>query len=59
LPPLPLLRARLHQAIEHARESAARRLLALDKVAPPKGVRQAAPPVRATKPARKKRQGQP
>jgi len=26
LPPLPLLRARLHQAIEHARESAARRL---------------------------------
>lgn len=28
LPPLPLLRARLHQAIEHARESAARRLLA-------------------------------
>ncbi|MBI2396214.1 MAG: DUF1016 domain-containing protein [Betaproteobacteria bacterium] len=25
LPPLPLLRARLHQAIEHARESAARR----------------------------------
>ena len=27
LPPLPLLRARLHQAIEHARESAARRLL--------------------------------
>ena len=28
LPPLPLLRARLHQAIEHARESAARRLTA-------------------------------
>jgi predicted nuclease of restriction endonuclease-like (RecB) superfamily len=26
LPPLPLLRARLHQAIEHVRESAARRL---------------------------------
>ena len=26
LPPLPLLRARLHQAIEHAREQAARRL---------------------------------
>jgi predicted nuclease of restriction endonuclease-like (RecB) superfamily len=26
LPPLPLLRQRLHQAIEHARESAARRL---------------------------------
>ena len=26
LPPLPLLRARLHQAIEHARERAARRL---------------------------------
>ena len=26
LPPMPLLRARLHQAIEHARESAARRL---------------------------------
>ncbi|MBK8579674.1 MAG: DUF1016 family protein [Candidatus Accumulibacter sp.] len=26
LPPLPLLRARLHQAIEHARESAARRV---------------------------------
>jgi DUF1016 N-terminal domain len=26
LPPLPLLRARLHQAIEHAREHAARRL---------------------------------
>ena len=26
LPPLPLLRERLHQAIEHARESAARRL---------------------------------
>lgn len=26
LPPLPLLRARLHQAIEHARENAARRL---------------------------------
>jgi len=26
LPPLPLLRTRLHQAIEHARESAARRL---------------------------------
>ncbi len=26
LPPLPLLRARLHQAIEHARESAARQL---------------------------------
>ena len=26
LPPLPLLRARLHQAIEHARESAARRM---------------------------------
>lgn len=26
LPPLPLLRARLHQAIEHARDSAARRL---------------------------------
>jgi hypothetical protein len=25
LPPLPLLRARLHSAIEHARESAARR----------------------------------
>jgi predicted nuclease of restriction endonuclease-like (RecB) superfamily len=27
LPPLPLLRARLHQAIEHARENTARRLL--------------------------------
>ena len=27
LPPLPLLRARLHQAIEHAREQAARRTL--------------------------------
>jgi predicted nuclease of restriction endonuclease-like (RecB) superfamily len=27
LPPLPLLRARLHQAIEHARDNAARRLL--------------------------------
>jgi predicted nuclease of restriction endonuclease-like (RecB) superfamily len=27
LPPLPLLRERLHQAIEHAREQAARRLL--------------------------------
>ncbi|MFO1219368.1 MAG: PDDEXK nuclease domain-containing protein [Burkholderiaceae bacterium] len=27
LPPLPLLRQRLHQAIEHAREQAARRLL--------------------------------
>ncbi|KFB71807.1 MAG: hypothetical protein AW09_003044 [Candidatus Accumulibacter phosphatis] len=27
LPPLPLLRARLHQAIEHARESAARRVV--------------------------------
>jgi hypothetical protein len=26
LPPLPLLRQRLHQAIEHARERAARRL---------------------------------
>lgn len=26
LPPLPLLRERLHQAIEHAREQAARRL---------------------------------
>ena len=26
LPPLPLLRARLHQAIAHARETAARRL---------------------------------
>ena len=26
LPPLPLLRARLHQAIEHAREQAVRRL---------------------------------
>ena len=30
LPPLPLLRARLHQAIEHARESAARRLSAAE-----------------------------
>jgi len=30
LPPLPLLRARLHQAIEHARESAARRLPAAE-----------------------------
>jgi len=30
LPPLPLLRARLHQAIEHARESAARRLPATE-----------------------------
>ena len=30
LPPQPLLRARLHQAIEHARESAARRLPAAD-----------------------------
>ena len=28
LPPLPLLRERLHQAMEHAREQAARRLLA-------------------------------
>ena len=31
LPPLPLLRARLHQAIEHARESAARRLTGAEK----------------------------
>jgi RecB family endonuclease NucS len=31
LPPLPLLRARLHQAIEHAREQAARRLSASGK----------------------------
>jgi len=30
LPPLPLLRARLHQAIEHAREIAARRLPAAE-----------------------------
>ena len=30
LPPLPLLRARLHQAIEHARESAARRAVVGD-----------------------------
>ncbi len=30
LPPLPLLRARLHQAIEHAREIAARRLAAAE-----------------------------
>lgn len=30
LPPLPLLRARLHHAIEHARESAARRLPAAE-----------------------------
>jgi predicted nuclease of restriction endonuclease-like (RecB) superfamily len=30
LPPQPLLRARLHQAIEHARESAARRLPAAE-----------------------------
>ncbi len=30
LPPLPLLRSRLHQAIEHAREMAARRLPAAD-----------------------------
>ena len=26
LPPRPLLRARLHQAVEHARESAVRRM---------------------------------
>ncbi len=31
LPPLPLLRARLHQAIEHARENAARRLSAAEE----------------------------
>ena len=31
LPPLPLLRARLHQAIEHARESAARRVVGEDQ----------------------------
>lgn len=31
LPPLPLLRARLHQAIEHARESAARRVMDEDQ----------------------------
>jgi hypothetical protein len=30
LPPLPLLRARLHQAIVHAREQAARRLPSLE-----------------------------
>mgnify|MGYP000905503502 FL=1 len=30
LPPLPLLRERLHQAIEHARESAARRVMEED-----------------------------
>lgn len=35
LPPLPLLRARLHQAIEHARESAARRLPADDEKVTP------------------------
>jgi predicted nuclease of restriction endonuclease-like (RecB) superfamily len=33
LPPLPLLRVRLHQAIEHARESAARRFPAAAKPA--------------------------
>lgn len=33
LPPLPLLRRRLHQAIEHARESAARRFTAATKPA--------------------------
>lgn len=33
LPPLPLLRARLHQAIEHAREQAARRLTGTGKQA--------------------------
>lgn len=33
LPPLPLLRSRLHQAIEHAREMAARRLPAAAKPA--------------------------
>ena len=31
LPPLPLLRARLHQAIEHARESTARRVVVEDQ----------------------------
>ncbi|MBK8579108.1 MAG: DUF1016 family protein [Candidatus Accumulibacter sp.] len=31
LPPLPLLRERLHQAIEHARESAARRVMDEDQ----------------------------
>ena len=31
LPPLPLLRERLHQAIEHARESAARRVMEEDQ----------------------------
>ena len=31
LPPLPLLRARLHQAIEHARESAARRFTSAEE----------------------------
>jgi len=31
LPPLPLLRARLHEAIEHARESAARRVMEEDQ----------------------------
>jgi predicted nuclease of restriction endonuclease-like (RecB) superfamily len=50
LPPLPLLRARLHQAIAHARENAARRLLASDG---------AARPASATKPARKKTRDQP
>jgi len=58
LPPLPLLRARLHQAIAHARESAARRLSAPDKAAHQKGVKKVAQPLPATKPARKKRQGQ-
>jgi len=58
LPPLKLLRARLHQAIEHARESAARRLPAHEKVVRPRGVKQAVQPVAAAQPSRKKKKGQ-
>lgn len=51
LPPLPLLRARLHEAIEHARERATQFLPALE---------QTARSVRTTESARKKKeQGQP
>jgi predicted nuclease of restriction endonuclease-like (RecB) superfamily len=39
LPALPLLRERLHQAMEHAREQAARRLPGLDEGAPPAGTK--------------------
>ncbi len=58
LPPLKLLRLRLHQAIEHARESAARRLPAPDKAVRPRGMKRAAQPMIAVRPARKKKQGQ-